>query len=125
MGGHVTWSADGRRKQVVDGCEHPCPIERGMRLIGGKWKGSILWHLRDGAVRFNDLDRTLAGASKKMLAQRLKEMEADGLLTRRVISDRPVAVAYEITEFGRSALGVLEQLAHWTTARAPTAADVA
>ena len=123
MGGQVRWSEDGKRKIVNDGCEHPCPIERGMRLIGGKWKGSILWHLRDGPVRFNDLDRMLARASKKMLVQRLKEMEADGLLKRRVISDRPVAVAYEITAFGRSALDVLEQLANWTDAQAPAVAE--
>ncbi len=122
MEAQVKWSADGKRKEVRAGCDHPCPIERGMRLIGGKWKGSILWHLRDGPVRFNDLDRMLTGASKRMLVQRLREMEADGLLSRRVISDRPVAVAYEITEFGRSALGVLEQLADWTEARAPLAA---
>ena len=40
-------------------CEDPCPIERGMRIIGGKWKGSILWHLKDGPVRFNNLARML------------------------------------------------------------------
>jgi DNA-binding HxlR family transcriptional regulator len=119
----VHWSAEGKRKQVRAGCDHPCPIERGMRLIGGKWKGSILWHLREGPVRFNDLDRMLSGASKKMLAQRLKEMEVDGLLTRQVISDRPVAVAYEITPFGRSALGVLGQLAAWSEAQSPVAVE--
>lgn len=119
MEAEVSWSKDGKRKLVTAGCDHPCPIERGMRLIGGKWKGSILWHLKDGPVRFNDLDRLLSGASKKMLAQRLKEMEADGLLTRKVINDRPVAVSYEITGFGRSALGVLKQLADWSEAEVP------
>jgi len=90
-----------------------CPIERGMRLIGGKWKGSILWHLKDGPVRFNDLSRQLGGASKKMVNQRLKEMEEMGLLQRRVLSTRPIAVAYEITDFGRSALDALDQLRVW------------
>ena len=42
-------------------------IERGMRIIGGKWKGSILWHLQDGPVRFNDLARQLGGATRKMV----------------------------------------------------------
>ena len=122
MDAEIGWSADGKRKLVRAGCDHSCPIERGMRLIGGKWKGSILWHLKDGPVRFNDLDRMLSGASKKMLAQRLKEMEADGLLVRKVIHDRPVAVTYEITAFGRSALGVLEQLANWTDEQVPVEA---
>ncbi len=101
-------------KAVTDVCLEPCPIERGMRLIGGKWKGSILWHLKDGPVRFNDLARQLGGASKKMVNQRLKEMEAMGLLERRVLSTRPIAVAYAITEFGRSALDVLDQLRVWS-----------
>ena len=94
-------------------CEEPCPIERGMRIIGGKWKGSILWHLQDGPMRFNELARTLGGASRKMVNARLKEMEGMGLLRREVISDRPIAVQYEITDFGRSALTVLERLKYW------------
>ena len=101
------------RKSVSKPCLEPCPIERGMRLLGGKWKGSILWHLKDGPVRFNDLARQLGGASKKMVNQRLKEMEAMGLLERRVLSTRPIAVAYSMTDFGRSALGVLDQLRAW------------
>ncbi len=101
------------RKQVLNSCTEPCPIERGMRIIGGKWKGSILWHLQDGPVRFNDLARQLGGASKKMVTQRLKEMEELGLVERKVLSTRPIAVAYEITAFGRSSLNVLEQLKEW------------
>ena len=56
----------------------------------------------------------LGGASKKMVDQRLKELEAQGLVTREVISDRPIAVAYEITDFGRTALDILEKLKDWT-----------
>ncbi|MCG7906213.1 MAG: helix-turn-helix transcriptional regulator, partial [Candidatus Thiodiazotropha taylori] len=63
--------------------------------------------------RFNDLVRQLGGASKKIVNQRLKEMEEIGLVKREVLSTRPVAVAYEITEFGRSSLDVLEQLKQW------------
>ncbi|MCV5979564.1 helix-turn-helix transcriptional regulator, partial [Escherichia coli] len=76
----------------------PCAIEKGMRLIGGKWKGSLIYHLKDGPVRFNDLARMLGGASKKMIDQRLKELEAEGMVVRKVISDRPIAVSYELTE---------------------------
>ena len=98
----------------ADPCLEPCPIERGMRLIGGKWTGSILWHLREGDVRFNALARQLGGASKKMISQRLQEMEANGLIKRRVIAEKPVAVAYRITPFGRSALSTLDQLRQWS-----------
>ena len=54
-------------------CLSPCPIERGMRIIGGKWKGSILWHLRDEPMRFGALARALQGASRKMVSQRLQD----------------------------------------------------
>ena len=94
-------------------CDEPCPIERGMRIIGGKWKGSILWHLKDGPLRFNELARLLGGASRKMVNARLKEMESMGLLSRSVLNERPIAVNYEITDFGRSALTVLEKLKTW------------
>lgn len=98
---------------VSEPCLEPCPIERGMRMLGGKWKGSILWHLKDGPVRFNDLARQMGGASKKMVSQRLQEMETAGLVKRQVISDRPIAVTYEITEFGKTALSFLEELKNW------------
>ena len=109
----VTADKNGRRT-VAEPCIEPCPIERGMRVLGGKWKASILWHLKDEPVRFNDLARQLGGASKKMVNQRLKEMEQAGLLERRVLSTRPIAVAYAITDFGRSALHILDQLRVWS-----------
>ena len=95
-------------------CNNGCPVEATLELIGGKWKGSILWHLKDGPVRFNDLARQLGGASKKMVAERLRELEELKLVERKVLSTRPIAVTYEITPFGRSALGILEQLKDWT-----------
>jgi len=102
------------RKSVLNACTEPCSIEKGMRLIGGKWKGSIIYHLKDAPVRFNDLTRMLGGASKKMVDQRLKELENEGMVLRKVISDRPVAVTYELTTFGKSALGILENLRVWS-----------
>lgn len=102
------------RKRVINACYEPCSIEKGMRVIGGKWTGSIIFHLKDGPVRFNDLTRMLGGASKKIIDQRLKELEERGMVLRTVISDRPVAVTYELTDFGRSALKVLDDLRAWS-----------
>ncbi|NAW57166.1 MULTISPECIES: winged helix-turn-helix transcriptional regulator [unclassified Vibrio] len=104
------------RKSVVNACSEPCAIEKGMRLIGGKWKGSIIYHLKDGPVRFNDMARMLGGASKKMVDQRLKELESEGMVLRKVISERPIAVSYELTDFGRSALKILDDLRVWSEA---------
>lgn len=95
-------------------CPKACPIERGMQIIGGKWKGSILWQLKDGPLRFNELTRRLDGASKKVITDRLREMEELGLIKRKVESTKPIAVSYSITRFGRSAMGILEKLRDWT-----------
>lgn len=102
------------RKQVLDACAGPCSIERGMRIIGGKWTGSILWHLREGPVRFNDLSRMIGGASKKMITERLRQLEAHGLVRREVMDTAPVSVQYSITELGCTALGFLEELRNWS-----------
>ena len=107
------------RKTVADPCLTPCPIERGMRVIGGKWTGSILWHLKDEPVRFNDLARMIGGASKKMITERLRQLEAQGLVRREVTGTKPVSVTYEITDFGRTALGFLDELRQWSEALPP------
>ena len=102
------------RKSVPNACTHPCAIERGMRILGGKWTGSILWHLKDGPVRFNDLARMIAGASKKMIAERLRQLEQRGLVQRRVMETSPVAVEYAITPLGDTALDFLDALRRWS-----------
>jgi DNA-binding HxlR family transcriptional regulator len=105
------------RKKVLNPCTEPCSIEKGMRLIGGKWTGSILYHLKDEPVRFNDLARMLGGASKKMVDQRLKELESRGMVNRHVVNERPISVTYELTDFGRSALDVLEGIKDWSESK--------
>lgn len=115
MDAKVETDAKGR-KRVIEPCDEPCSVERGMRILGGKWTGSVLWHLKDGPVRFNDLARQMGGASKKMIAQRLQELEERGLVQRKVLTEKPIAVTYEATEFGRTAVGFLEDLAGWVEA---------
>ena len=87
-----------------------------MRILGGKWTGSILWHLKGEPVRFNDLSRMIGGASKKMITERLKHLEAHGLIEREVLETRPLGVAYRITARGQTALGFLDELRRWTEA---------
>mgnify|MGYP003717380063 CR=1 FL=1 len=95
-------------------CYKPCPVERGMRIIGNKWTGSILWHLKDHPMRFNEIARQLAGASKKVLAERLKAMEENKLISQEVIARKPLAVHYTFVARGLSALTILEELKNWT-----------
>ena len=113
MRARVEVDGEGRRK-ALDACLEPCAIEKGMRIIGGKWTGSILWHLKDGPVRFNDLSRMIGGASKKMITERLRQLETQGLVTRQVMNTAPVSVQYQITDLGRSALGFLDALREWS-----------
>ncbi len=115
MDAHITTDAKGRKK-AHEVCDTPCPIERGMRVLGGKWTGSILWHLKDDPVRFNDLSRMIGGASKKMISERLKQLEDQGLVTRTVLDTAPVAVEYGLTPFGHSALRCLDELRVWSEA---------
>ena len=102
------------RRSAANACTEPCAIERGMRIIGGKWTGSILWHVKDGPVRFNDLARMIGGASKKMITERLRQLEDQGLVRREVCDTAPITVVYEITDFGRTALGFLDELRKWS-----------
>ena len=111
------------RRRVAEPCWQPCAIEQGMRILGGKWTGSILWHLRDGPVRFNDIARMINGASKKMIAERLRHLEAYNLVERQVMATAPVSVQYSITDDGRTALGVLENLREWSERYAPSSSD--
>lgn len=113
MKAHVEADARGRRT-VTEPCLEPCAIEKGMRVLGGKWTGSILWHLREEPVRFNDLSRMIGGASKKMIADRLRHLEDHGLIHRQVLSTAPVTVQYSVTDDGRTALDVLERLRIWS-----------
>ena len=107
-------SDDRGRKTAVEACAEPCAIERGMRVLGGKWTGSILWHLKDEPVRFNDLARMVGGASKKMISERLRHLETHSLIDRQMLDTRPLGVAYQITAKGETALRFLDELRRWS-----------
>jgi len=118
MDAKIETDPDGRRI-ALDACASPCAIERGMRVLGGKWTGSILWHLKDGPVRFNDLSRMIAGASKKILSERLQSLQGAGLVSRRLRDTKPPSVEYALTDQGRTALGFLEALKDWSETHLP------
>ena len=93
-----------------------CPIETTLRVIGGKWKPLILWHLYEsGTLRFSELRRTVPRATEKMLTQHLRELEADRLVHREVYAQVPPRVEYSLTEHGRSLGPVLIAMYGWGT----------
>ncbi|MEV0246610.1 helix-turn-helix domain-containing protein [Nocardia sp. NPDC050712] len=90
-----------------------CPIEVTLDVIGGKWKGMVLYQLMDGTARFNELRRVIPGATQRMLTLQLRELERDGVITRTVYPEVPPRVEYELTPFGRSLGPLLELMERW------------
>ena len=91
-----------------------CPhYHRAVELIGSRWTGAVLRALLSGIQRFTDLTETIPGLSDRMLSQRLKELEAEGIVVRTVIPQTPVRVEYSLTEKGRALGGVIEAVSGW------------
>ena len=90
-----------------------CPVEATLSLIANKWKTLILRDLLAGPRRFSELRRSVEGISQKMLTQNLREMEADGLMTRTVYPEVPVRVEYALTPVGRSLHIVIDAMKDW------------
>ncbi|OWA34107.1 transcriptional regulator [Saccharibacillus sp. O16] len=88
-------------------------VEVTLEVIGGKWKSLILYHLVGGIKRFNELRRLIPNISHKMLAQQLRELERDGLLLRHDYQEVPPRVEYELSEYGRGLIGVLDFFCNW------------
>lgn len=95
-------------------CGKLCPIEETVKLIGHKWKVLILRNLHDdGIQRFNQLENGINGISQKMLTQQLRQMEADGLIIRKVYPEVPPRVEYSLSELGKSLKPVLDSMNIW------------
>jgi len=89
------------------------PMEVMQGLIGGKWNTLILWHLLPGKRRFSELKRLLPDITQKILIQRLRELEANGLIRRKVYAEVPPKVEYSMTSLGRSLEPVLNAMHSW------------
>lgn len=90
-----------------------CPVEISLDKIGGRWKPLILWHLRAGTKRFGELKRLIPNVTEKMLTEKLRELEADNLVHRKVYRQVPPKVEYSLTPYGRGLDSLLQQLCTW------------
>ena len=90
-----------------------CPVETTLTLISDKWKVLILRDLMNGTLRFGELKKSIGHVTQKVLTAQLRQMEASGLLTRKVYAEVPPRVEYTLTERGRSLMRVLDQLCTW------------
>ncbi len=90
-----------------------CPMELTMSIIGGKYKAIILWHLIDNTLRYNEIQKIIPKATPKMLSQQLKELEADGIINRKMYPVVPPKTEYSLTGLGRSLVPIIQALEKW------------
>lgn len=90
-----------------------CAVAKTLKIIGSKWTMLILHNLFDGKKRFGQLQRSLVTISPKTLSQRLQELEKDGIITRKVFTEVPLHVEYNLTEKGLSLKKLFKDMADW------------
>lgn len=91
-----------------------CPVETGIELLSGKWKGRILWKLyNEKTMRFGELRKALGNITEKMLTAQLRELESVSLINRKVYTEVPPKVEYSLTDFGLSLAPILDKFATW------------
>ncbi len=100
-------------KRKIYNCQAGCPVESTLQIIAGKWKSVIIYHLLDGTKRFNDLQKEITDCSRRMLALQLKELLADGVISKEVYPTVPVKTTYSLTEFGRTLEPVVSAMEQW------------
>ncbi len=89
-------------------------------VIGGKWKPLIMYLLKTETLRFSQLQRSIIGITQKMLTEQLRELERDGLVSRKVYPQVPPKVEYSMTQYGRTLLPILETMSDWGKAHRDT-----
>ncbi len=96
------------------GKEYPCCASLTMGVIGGKWKTVILFHLREGELRYNELRKEMPTVTERTLSLQLKTLEEDGIIKRTVHTSKPpLKVVYALTDFGKTLIPVIMSIADW------------
>ncbi|MET3207535.1 UNVERIFIED_CONTAM: DNA-binding HxlR family transcriptional regulator [Paenibacillus sp. PvR008] len=104
---------DRRNKYGASPDMQACPVETTLDVIGGKWKGIILYQLLDGTKRFNEFRRLNPGITQFMLTLQLRELERDGIIHREIYKEIPPKVEYSLTDFGRTLEPVIMSMKAW------------
>ena len=93
-------------------------VEAAFRMLEGRWKMVIIFHLFDcGVLRFSELERAIPGVSQKMLIQQLRDLESDGIVERQVYPQVPPKVEYRLTEWGQAMCPALVEMLEWAAKR--------
>lgn len=94
-------------------CNIECPVQKTVKLISGKWKPVILYHLFFGVHRFSELQKKLNNVTQRSLTLQLRELEKDGLIKRTIYPVIPPKVEYELTEIGVSMNEIIQSMYDW------------
>ncbi|PSB36421.1 hypothetical protein C7B81_13920 [Aphanothece cf. minutissima CCALA 015] len=97
----------------ADPIEATAFVRAALQVLEGKWTLPILWQLRQGPQRYGDLRRVIPEISDKLLTQRLRDLERDGLVEREVTPTRPPRVSYSFSDYGRTLIPVIQSLCAW------------
>lgn len=97
-----------------NGKSYPCCTSLTMGIIGGKWKTVILFYLIEKPLRYSELRKKLTGVTERTLSLQLKQLEEDGVVSRKVYASKPpLKVEYALTEFGKTVIPVLHAIGSW------------
>lgn len=94
-------------------CREKCPVEVTLDIIGGKWKGIILYRLLDGKKRFSELKKLLPNITHRTLTLQLRELEKDGIVSRHVYAQVPLKVEYQLSPLGLSMQPIITVIREW------------
>ena len=108
-----TFGGDEMTEQTAKKELPACPVETTLTLIGDKWKVLILRDLMTGTKRFGELKKSVGKVSQKVLTAQLRDMEANGLVHRKVYAEVPPRVEYSLTELGQSLKPILDAMQNW------------
>jgi DNA-binding HxlR family transcriptional regulator len=100
-------------EQPYDALREECGSRAGIDVIQGRWKPSILFVLGARTLRFSELQKGIPGVSAQALTLQLRQLEADGVVARRVVDDSPVRVEYSLTASGKELLVIVDALCDW------------
>jgi DNA-binding HxlR family transcriptional regulator len=98
---------------VKSECERKCGINAAVEIIGSRWNLLIIWHLRDGTLRFTELQKRIGDVNSKTITKHLRDLERSNIINRVVFAEVPPRVEYSLTEYGKAFLPVFEAINKW------------
>jgi DNA-binding HxlR family transcriptional regulator len=98
------------KRYNLNGTFYYCPVDLTLQIVGGRWKGIVIWNLREEKKRFSELKRILVTINDKMLSQVLKELEEQGVVSRKVCEVVPPKVEYSLTKEGKKLLPIMQSM---------------